>query len=63
MLLQVLPQGLAQDAHAAAVNHPHPCKPGEKGMVDKLLDFPRGIVNRAPDDVDFRGYVLVFILE
>src|SRR5437763_1274895 len=37
MLLKGLPQGFAEDAHAAAVDYAHARQSGEKGMVDEFL--------------------------
>src|SRR6516164_1928404 len=55
MLLEELAKGLAEDAHAAAVHDADTGKSGEEGAIDELLDFAGGIVDRASDDVDFRG--------
>ena len=57
MLLQILAQGFAQNAHAAPVDDAHPRHAGEKRAVDEFFDFAGGFVNRAPDDVDFGGRV------
>ena len=63
MFLQILPQGLAQDAHAAAVDNAHSREPGEKGAVYEAFDFAGGVVDGVADDVDFGGSGLRFRLE
>src|SRR5260370_37585937 len=58
MLLQPLPQRLAQNAHAAAMHHAHARQAGAKCPVDASLDFTPGIVDRASDDVEFAWHLL-----
>ena len=61
MLLQRLPQCLAQDAHAAAVDYAHAGQAGEKCVVDEFFDCASRVVHVKADDVDFGGRVLAFV--
>ena len=63
MLLQVLAQGFAQDAHTAAVNYADAGESGQEGTVDEFLDFGGGVVDGTSDDVDFVGDGLGFGFE
>src|SRR5271157_5410698 len=57
MLLQILAQGFAEDAHATAVNDAHPRHSGQESAIYEFLDFAGGFVHSAADDVDFGGHV------
>src|SRR5215472_14016772 len=63
VLLEHLPQGLAQDAHAAAVDDADARESGEKGAVDELFDFARGVVDGLSNDIDLGGNVRFLPLE
>ena len=63
MLLQRLPQGFAQDAHAAAMDHTDSRQAGEEGVVDKFFYGARRVVDVEADDIDLRGCVLAFVFE
>ena len=65
MLLQILAQGFAEDAHAAAVDDAYSRHAGQERAVDEFLDFAGGFVHSAADDVDFggRGGVADFVLQ
>ena len=62
VILQILPQRLPQDSHAAAVHYAHSRQAGQKRAVYEFFNLPRGIVDGAADDVDLRRYVRVFCL-
>src|SRR5947209_12393661 len=55
MLLQELPNGLAQDSHSMAMNDADARNSSQEGPVDKLLYFTGGGVHVLADDVDLRG--------
>src|SRR5712692_4765188 len=57
MLLQILAQSFAEDAHATPVDDAHPRHASEKRAVDEFFDFAGGFVHGAADDVDFGGHV------
>ena len=52
MAFQKLPQGLAQNSHAAAVHHAQPNGTGQERAIDELLDGLCGLVDCLADDVD-----------
>src|SRR5882762_3245086 len=52
MLLQVLPQGLAQDSHAAAMDYAHAGESCQERAVDELLDFAGSVVHSSADHID-----------
>jgi hypothetical protein len=53
MLLEVLAEGFAENAHAAAMDDADAGKSCEEGTVDELLDFACGFVDGAADHVNF----------
>jgi hypothetical protein len=53
VLLQRLPQGFAQDAHAAAVDYADSGQSGEEGAVDELFDFAGSVVDVVTNYIDF----------
>src|SRR5437868_9931093 len=53
MLLQILAEGFAQNAHAAAVDDSYSRHPGQKGAVYEPFDFAGGVVDGLSDYVDF----------
>ena len=55
MLLKVLAEGFAQDAHPAAVDDANTRQSGKESAVDKFFDFGGGFVDGASNDIDFRG--------
>src|SRR6266851_3014057 len=57
MLLQILAQSFAEDAHATPVDDAHPRHASEKRAVDEFFHFAGGFVHGAADDVDFGGHV------
>src|SRR6266478_6651377 len=59
VLLQVLAQGLAQNAHAAAVDNAYFRHPCQEGAVYEFFDLAGGVVDVLADDVDFGGCVQV----
>src|SRR5579864_3296723 len=63
MLLQELPQGLAQNAHAAAVDDSHSRPSRQESPVNKFLHLARGVVYSVPDDVDLRRDVFALAFE
>src|ERR1019366_10274982 len=65
MLLQVLPQGFAKDAHAAAVDDADARQSGQEGAVYEFLQFSGSFVHGAANYVDLAGRVEVarFVLQ
>src|SRR5947209_20217216 len=57
MLLQELPQRLAKNSHATAMNNSYARQSRKKSPVHKFLNFARRIVHGVTDDVDLRGHV------
>src|SRR5438552_12424443 len=55
MLLEILAQGFAQHAHAAAVDDAHARQPGEKGTVEEFFYATGGLIHIFADDVDLAG--------
>src|SRR5438552_3216372 len=55
VLLQILAQGLAQHAHAAAVDNAHTRQPGEEGAIEEFFHAAGGFVHVFTDDVDLAG--------
>src|SRR5437016_9400291 len=63
MLLQELPQRLAQNSHTTAVNNSYPGQSRKKSAVHKFFNFARRIVHSVTDDIDLRRHVFGFALE
>src|SRR5438477_9696441 len=55
MLLEILTQGFAQHAHAAAVDDAHARQPGEEGAVEEFFHAAGGLIHIFADDVDLAG--------
>ena len=62
MLLQHLAEGLAEDAHAAAMDDADARKPGEEGAVDEFFNFCGSLIDGLTDHVDFRRNIGAFAL-
>src|SRR5437660_2846829 len=63
VLLQELAQGLAQNAHAAAMNYAHARQSGEECAVHEFFDFAGSVVHGASDHVDLGWNALPFALQ
>src|ERR1700675_2481033 len=57
VLLQILAQSFAEDAHATPVNDAHPRHASQKRAVDEFFDFAGSFIHGAANDVDFGGHV------
>ncbi len=57
VLLQILAQSFAEDAHPTPVDDAHPRHAGKKRAVNEFFDFAGGFIHSAADDVDFSGHV------
>jgi hypothetical protein len=63
MLLQQLAEGLAQDAHTAAMHHSHTRQAGQKCAVHKLLHLTRSVVHSLSNYIDLTWHTRALALE
>ena len=62
MLLQHLPERLAENAHAAAVNDADARESGEERAIDKFLDFGGGLIDGLANHINFCRHISAFTL-